>query len=251
MIKKQSHKKILLIDLNFYTNLNTTERNAYSFLVSLMLKFNNNQIYKASNKRLSKLTGTHRNSISKYINILKKFKFIEYNKDILILKSFSKKEKLYKLNLYRSLSAEKTKEIIETEILRLYINRQKLAIKVKQTLKGFQNNKSKKLLKKYSELLEGDYQKDVMFSIRYASQKLNVSINKIQTLLRNAENKGIIKVSKVYKYLKTVSCFNEFKQLKTTLNNFSDVYYNLTYDFKSNKVFHLIGSDISFKLELT
>ena len=251
MIKVQSHKKYLLLDLTTYSGLSTTEKNAYSFYVSLMLKFNNNVIYKATNKRLSELTGIHINSVSKYIQILKRHDYIRYFAENLQIMPFDRNKRLFKLYLYRNLSAKNTKIIIETEILRLHINRQKLAIKVKQISKGFQTNKSRKLLKKYSELSEGDYQKDVMFSIRYASQKLNVSINKIQTLLRNAENKGIIKVSKVYKFMTKCNSFKEFKAFHANLNKLYEAFYYLTYDFKSNKVFQLVGSNISFKLELT
>lgn len=251
----QSHKKTLLIDLNIYSSLNTTERNAYSFYISLMLKFNNNQIYKATNKRLSELTGIHRNSISKYILILKKHFLIRYIAENLQIITLKPKKRLFKLVLYRSLSAQKVKELIEIEILRLNINKQIHNIYIKKLSRSKQTKKSNKILrtvlKKNPNILDSVYDKDIHFSYRYASQNLKVSTGKIQALLKSASNNYIIRTEKVYKFIKKIETFAEFKTFKNSLNKFSDVFINLKYDFKTKKCFQLVGTDIRFNLLLT
>lgn len=248
MVDKCSHKKILLLDLTTYVNLNTTERNAYSFLVSLMLKKNNNIIYNASNKRLSDLTGIHRNSINNYIRILLERSYIKFIGPDLHINKFDKKTKLYNFKLYRSLSAKNVKELIEIEILRLHINRQIFAIQLKNDIRLNRTKMTNKRLKNNANLLHGVFNRDVHFSMRYAANKLNVSIYKIQDLLKSASENKLINTEPVYKFICKLSNFKEFLCFKTNLNKNSETFYNLRYDFKTNKVFNLIGTDIKFRL---
>lgn len=240
----ESHKKYILLDLNTYSDLNTTQRNAYAFYISLAIKYNNSIIYNASNKRLSELTGIHYNSINKYIQILKNLDLIEFIAGNLQLKPFKKDKKLFKFYLYRSLSAKKVKEFIEIEILRLHINRQKYIIKLKKDLRENRNKMTNKRLKNNADLMHGDFNKDVHFSIRYAAKKLNVSIYKIQMLLKS----NLIKTDHVYKFICKLSGFKEFLSFRTNLNKVSDQFLNLRYDFKTNKVFQLVGTNIEFKI---
>lgn len=251
MSNNQSHKKFLLLDLTTYTELNTTERNAYSFYVSLMLKFNNNIILNTSNKCLSELTGIHRNSITKYINILLKLDYVYFKDNNLHINKFKKDKRLFKFSLYRSLDAEHVKELIEIEILRNEIKKQIFAIKFKTDFRANRNKMTNKRLKKNANLVHGDFNKDVLFSYRYASKKLNVSINKIQTLLKSASKNHLINTKYVYKFMCKIPTYKKFLHFKRILSINSDVFYNLRYDFKSNKVFRLIGTDIKFKVVLS
>lgn len=229
--------------------MNTTERNAYCFYVSLLCKFNNNIIIGATNKKLSGLTGIHQNTINKYLLILKKAHFITENCKNLTINTNKARKKLFKLHLYRSISAKNVKIIIETEILRLHINRQKRAIHIKQLQYKRRTNKESKTLKNNPDYLDGVFNKEVCFSYRYAADKLNTSIFKIQDLLRRANDKGIIKTDKVYSFIKKVRNFTEFKSFQANLNRYSDKYHTLLYDFRTNKVFNLVGTDIKFKIE--
>jgi len=251
----QSHKKYLLLDLTTYSGLSTTEKNAYSFYVSLMLKFNNNVIYKATNKRLSELTVIHINSVSKYINILKKWSYVKYKDQNLHIEKIQKEKgkKLYKSLIYRSLSAKKIKQLLEIEILRYYINQQAYRIEIKELSVSKRKNKVKKLknaINKNSNILSGAYNKDIHFSYRYAAKKLNVSIYKIQKLLKIASDNHIIKTKYVYKFLTVCKSFQDFKQYQTSFLKTFEGYFNLNYNFNTKKVYLLSGTDIKFKLEL-
>lgn len=239
-----SNKKYLLIDLTVFSSFNTTERNAYSFYVSLLLKKNNNIIYNASNKKLSELTKIHRNSITKYLEILTTFGYIEFKGNNLHLKSFDERTLLYKFYLYRSLSAFNVKTILENEVIKLHLNRQKYAIKFKTDLRS-RNKMTIKRIKKNVEFLHGDFNKEVLFSYRYGAMKLGVSIGKIQNVLRYAKDKGFLKTNFRYEFLTKVANFNDFIFLKKMINKQSNRYTNLKYS--NLKVYQLMGTELIYR----
>lgn len=255
-MKESSHKKYISLYLSGYKSFSTTERNAYIFYVTLLTKFNNNRINKATLNYISSLTGVNKNSINNYISILKGMGLVFYDKKDLILKKdikTEKKEKLYRLHLYRSLNFKNTKLIIEAQIIKLNLNKQVFAINAKKTLSGesqtviingtkvdFKNKKDYKLKSAFVRKIQkygfrGDLKDEVFVSTRSIAKMLNISQSKANNLIKELKKQGIVTYRKKYTTIEENVSYDKYMDILGA-NAYYNEGFNTPLFFKKKKL---------------
>ena len=235
----KSNKKYISINLDDYSSYSTIEKNAFAFYMTLQVKFNNNIILKASYKRLEHLTKANRNSVMKYLRILKEWNMITYEGTTLHVIKQSKDEgkKFYKLHLYRSLSFRNMKAIMQIQLVKINIEQQ-VWHEYKKIISNSPRHSRK--IREYLERLHKEtilkwiVSERVFLSVRQLAKVIGISPKSVATLLKESKQKGIINYKQnLYLIAESVN-YSYFLEFRKT---FSEKFYY----FKENSIFLYCG----------
>jgi hypothetical protein len=211
-----SNKKYIKVPLVEYAGMSTTDKNAFIFYITLLIKYNNNIINNATLNKLSKLTTVSKNTIIKYKRILIEWDYIKVeNKTLTIIPiKVDIHTKKYLLHIYRSLNFEKVKELIEVKLIKIHVDQQEFRELCKHVA-GFKSKskKIKKLLIKQKDSIIGG---KIFISSRSLGKVLGISAQKMNNRLNSAKKHSLINYKEEYKI---------FKIKKIKMNNVNRSFY--------------------------